>query len=401
MAKVVFFNIPARGHTNPTLAYVEELVRRGERVVYYSIEPFREGIEQTRAVFRSYGPAIDRDPDYAPTNFLHLAKWVMKDSEAILAHVLDEVREEAPDYIIHDGLSYWGKAIAQVLGVPAICSITTFGFSPFSLLTCPKFSLDLARMIPPGLPSLLECRRLARQLQATYQIPRATLFGILNNFEELNIVFTAKAFQPGRNAFGENFRFVGPSIRAESDSTGFPFELAPDRPLVYVSLGTVTNGRPDFFRSCLAAFANLEADVIISVGNKIDIEALGPPPGNCNLARYVPQIEVLRRASVFVTHGGMNSVNEGLYHHVPLVVVPQMAEQALVGRCVQQAGAGICLNSAGVAPDVLRSAVSQVLREPRFAQCAQALGERLKEAGGYCEAANATFEFKQQHGILN
>ncbi len=399
MAKVLFFNIPARGHTNPTLAYVEELVRHGEQVVYYSINAFRESIEATGAEFRSYGEALPREPDGAPTNFLRLAEWILHDTQQVVAHFLDEVRQEGADYIIHDALSCWGRVFAQLLGVPAIASVTTFAFSPITLLACPRFALELASMVPPAWSSVRACRRIARDLQKEYGIPRIGVSEALHNRESTNIVYTARQFQPGASAFNGDFKFVGPSISTNREPVPFPFEELEDRPLVYASLGTVTNDRPDFFRSCVDAFAGLDADVVVSVGSKVDPASLGEPPDGCILARFVPQLEILQRASVFVTHGGMNSVNEGLYFGVPLVVAPQMAEQALVGRCVERAGAGICLGGGSVTPERLRAAVERVLMNGSCGASARILQGQLQAAGGPRAAFKETQAFKRRHAI--
>ena len=96
---------------------------------------------------------------------------------------------------------------------------------------------------------------------------------------------------------------------------------------------------------------------------------------------------MLRRATVFVTHGGMNSVNEGLYHGVPLLVVPQMSEQAMVGRRVEELGAGLYLAKEGVTADRLRDSVRRLLSEDGFRAAAQIVRESFLTAGGAARAA--------------
>jgi MGT family glycosyltransferase len=156
-----------------------------------------------------------------------------------------------------------------------------------------------------------------------------------------------------------------------------------------VSLGTLFNARPGFYRDCFEAFRGSDYDVVMSIGNEIGAESLGPPPSNVVVRSYVPQLEVLHQASAFVSHGGMNSVSESLYYGVPLVVVPQMGEQEMIANRVEQLGAGIRLDRDRITPDILREATARVLREPGFRQGAARIQQSFREAGGVGEAADA------------
>ena len=98
----------------------------------------------------------------------------------------------------------------------------------------------------------------------------------------------------------------------------------------------------------------MNVQVIMSIGSNVSEASLGPPPPNVIVQAYVPQLDVLQRASAFVTHGGMNSVSESLYYGVPLVVIPQMGEQEIVGRRVEELGAGLYLAKAKADGGTLR-----------------------------------------------
>ena len=107
----------------------------------------------------------------------------------------------------------------------------------------------------------------------------------------------------------------------------------------------------------------------------------------------MPQLEVLGRASAFVTHGGMNSVSESLYHGVPVVVIPQVGEQAIVGRRVEELGAGLYLAKAEATAEKLRESVRRLLAEERFGRQAAVVGESFQTAGGVARAADAILAF--------
>ncbi len=115
---------------------------------------------------------------------------------------------------------------------------------------------------------------------------------------------------------------------------------------------------------------------------------LEPVPGNFLLHHYVPQLEVLKQADVFICHGGMNSVSEGLWYGVPLVVIPQGSDQYLVARRVEELGLGIVLDKRAVTPQALRQAVTSALADEAMAQRIEDIQSSLRGSGGYRRAAD-------------
>lgn len=116
------------------------------------------------------------------------------------------------------------------------------------------------------------------------------------------------------------------------------------------------NANADFYRTCFEAFGEEDFQVILALGTRVSLESLGTPPANFLIVPRVPQIALLERVRAFVSHGGMNSVNESLSFGVPLVVIPQMSEQELVGRQVEALGAGVCLTRGAVKAEAWRGA---------------------------------------------
>ena len=95
---------------------------------------------------------------------------------------------------------------------------------------------------------------------------------------------------------------------------------------------------------------------------------LGTIPRNFIVQEFVPQLELLQRTALFITHGGMNSVSEALYYGVPLVVIPQSADQNLVGQRIEQLGAGKALRRTSVTAQRLRSVAEDILAKPAYQQ---------------------------------
>jgi hypothetical protein len=214
--------------------------------------------------------------------------------------------------------------------------------------------------------------------------------GGITEFADLNIVFTSKAFHPENNFVDGRFRFVGPSLNAATRDGTFPFEQLQDGPKVYISLGTVNHLDLAFYQAVFTAFAHYPAQFILSVGKNTDIEQLGSIPDNFIVCNYVPQLDILQRVDAFITHGGMNSVHEGLYYGVPEIAVPHHFEQLLNGKRVAQTMTGILLGDkrpyGRVTAAELRHSLDEILHNPQYRQNAQRIGQTLKEAGGYLQA---------------
>ncbi|SYX81875.1 macrolide family glycosyltransferase [Paenibacillus alvei] len=383
MSKIVFFSIPAHGHTNPTIPVVTELVNRGHQVWYYSFLEFQEKIEGAGAVFiacdeflpRLSQKELDRK---VGKDFTALIEMVADTTIALDEKVCQELREIQPDCIVSDSICFWGKLFAKKLEIPYICSTTTFAFNPYTAKLMKRGFIDLWRMIV-GLP------RMNRKIQLLrnhgYEIENFVSI-VQNNNETDTIVYTSKEFQPMADTFSERFAFVGPSIKQSPSEQN----IKRDRKLIYLSLGTILNQNQAFYQNMIQAFADTDYDVVMSVGEKTEIASLGNIPRNFTVKNVVDQISILQTADVFITHCGMNSTNESLYFGVPMVLFPQHSEQRVVADRVAELGAGLKLK--GKKPKYLTAAVSEVLTNRTYQINAQKLSETFQNAGGAVEAAN-------------
>jgi MGT family glycosyltransferase len=394
MTKTLFFNIPAHGHMNPTLPLVQELVRRGETVIYYSIEEFRKKIEATGARCRTYeslSPAVRFDfggDDRSSPSLPKIARVMIEFCERSLPFLLDATRADAPDYILHDFTCIWGKYVSQILEIPAIATIPQF---PVNMKRRPDpypgMYSDVVRMFLGGLPAFIRFRRTANRISQQYPVHRAGLWDMLANHEDLNIVFTSRYFQPHAEDFDDSFLFVGPSIAERDETLDFPLPLGGGL-LVYISLGTILNINVAFYQYCFEAFGDTEKRIVLSVGADTELDSLGAIPENFVIRNYVPQLEILKRADLFVTHGGMNSVSEGLWYGVPLVVIPQGSDQYLVAKRVETLNAGLALDRRRMTPETLRQAVDAVVVDEEIRANIETIQESFRQAGGFERAAD-------------
>ena len=134
------------------------------------------------------------------------------------------------------------------------------------------------------------------------------------------------------------------------------------------------------YQSCVEAFRESPYQVVLSVGEMVDPSLLGELPEHISVFPHVDQIALLEQADVFLTHCGMNSVNESLYFGVPLVMLPQTPEQNRVANRVEELGAGLRLS--GQTPEAIREAAAEVLGDPSYSRSAAGISNGMKECSG-------------------
>ncbi len=300
---------------------------------------------------------------------------------------LARVRDEVPDIIIHDSVAPWGKCIAQLLGVPAVSSVTTFAFNSkvvrLGAGAKPKsFSAALSKV-----RHIAKALRVRKDIRKCYGIKGPALLDLYVGREQLNIVYTSTYFQPFAETFDHRYKFVGPLISDRHEPTNLPLEKIADKKLVYVSLGTLFNEDEGFYRRCFEALGHADCQVIVSTGGRTD-EELGAVPSNFIVRNFVPQLEVLRRASAFITRGGMNSVSESLYFGVPVLVVPHMAEQMVVARRVEQLGAGVHVKKADATSRRIGEVIHRLMVDEAYRRNSRLVGDSFRTAGGVKRAAD-------------
>ena len=383
MSRIVFFSIPAHGHTNPTLPVVAELVKRGHDVWYYSFLEFKERIEGLGAKFipcDAFLPPISEEElnRKAGKDFAALIEMIVDTTIALDEKVCAELREFQPDCIVSDSLCFWGKLFAKKLGISYICSTTTFAFNRHTAKRMKRGFKEMVSMII-GMPRINKKIELLRS--HGYEVEN--FISIIQNDNETDtIVYTSKTFQPMAETFSGNYSFVGPSIRQASRIS----EKSNDRKLIYISLGTVLNQNKNFYQNCIKAFADSNDHILMSVGEKTEIASLGRIPDHFTVQNSVDQLAILQKADVFITHCGMNSVNESLYYGVPMVLFPLHSEQRAVADRVAELGAGVKLK--GNKPKHLEKAVAAILANETYSDNARVLSQDFKNAGGAAEAAN-------------
>lgn len=377
MAKIVFFCIPAHGHTNPTLGIVRELVSLGHEVLYYSYNMLKEKIENTGAKFVSCDD-YDMEQKLSPEDGARLGKDLAFSTKILVDTTLalddmvcSQIKELQPDCIVADSMAIWGKCVALKFGIPFISSTTTFAFNQHSAKIMKQSIGQIFGMIF----SMGKIQKDIIRLQ-NKGYPINNVLDIIKNDDNTDtIVYTSPEFQPCSETFSDKYTFIGPSIRPITDEI-----VKTHKKLIYISMGTVINNNASFYHNCIKAFADTDFQVIMSVGNLTDMTKFKNLPENIFVYQNVDQIAVLSKADVFISHCGMNSVNESLYYGVPLVMFPQTPEQGGVANRVNQLKAGIMLKKNTVKN--IQNAVKSLINDGEYRKNAISISDGFKKCSG-------------------
>lgn len=398
MARVLFINAGSEGHINPTIGVVQGLISRGEEVVYFTIEAFRGRMEETGAIVRTLDDQqfikafISGGRDY----LLERVNGLLLTSDIVIPSVLEQIKGEHFDYLIHDSMFGCGRLLAQILKLPAINSCTSFAQTKESFdQIIEQFYIEAPAEIVKAVDDRFQS--LTVKIKEQYGVEIHSPYEVFCNPAPLTIVYTTRGFQPYGEAFDQTYKFVGPSISSRLTPDYFELSAIKGKDLIYISMGTVFNQAIDFYKLCFETFGKTEYTIVMSIGNKVQIYDLGDIPPNFIVKNYVPQMDVLQYAKIFITHGGMNSTHEGLYYGVPLIIIPQSADQPIIAEQVANIGAGIKLQMRGLTATELREAVEHVLTLPSFKQAVATSKDSFRSSGGAHQAVDEIFQWKRQY----
>jgi UDP:flavonoid glycosyltransferase YjiC (YdhE family) len=356
--RVLFTCVAAEGHFAPLLPLARAFRDRGDAVAFatgpsfgrriesHGFTPLAAGIDQpelearftqARAEIKTL-PVPERRPHAFTRRFAQL------DSPARADELRARAGEWQPDLIVHESAELAGPLVAAARGIPSVHH--SFG------RMIPRSAIDRGA---PVAAAMWERAGLEPE-------PFAGMFR------------------------GQYVDLAPPSLGSEQPPDGTPvLPLRPaeraygqktDRPLIYVTLGTVFTGA-SVFRLLLSALADVDADVLVTTGSQHDPAELGPVPVNATVERYVPQAKVLPRAALVVTHGGSGSMLGALAHGLPLLVVPQQADQFDNAAAAARAGAALVLMPDALAEAAVQEATAVLLADGSHRRAAQAVADEI------------------------
>ncbi|MFE4060631.1 glycosyltransferase [Streptomyces sp. NPDC059096] len=391
MSRFLLVVPPLTGHINPLVAVAAELTARGHEVEWCGYaDRVRDAAGSTAVVHPCVLPGTSelvRPPTLTgPAAFRFLWEdFFIPLAEAMAPAVASAVHTFRPDAVVTDQHAVAGALVCERLGVPYFTSASTSAELVDPLADLPK--------VAAWLTGRLDALREAIGDPAATHDPRFSPYGVL--------AFTSRELVGDTAAPpSERVHLLGPAFADRPGDPDFPWEaLDPSRALVLVSLGTAnTDAGARFLHEAAAALellANRVQGVVVDPGG-----LLAEPPPGILVRRYVPQLELLGRASAVVCHGGHNTVCETLWHGLPLVIAPIRDDQPIVARQVTEAGAGIRVRFGRVDAPKLAEALRTVLDDTGgHRTAAAAIGRSLRVAGGRRAAADHLEQLVTAHPV--
>ncbi len=393
---IAVVSLGAFGHVNPTLSFVEELIKRGVRVTYFCPEAFRSSIEPTGAKFvpvHSWMAENDKKDDNKGDNeqgdsvaavvpFLFL-----NEAAAYIDTVLSVLRDDKPDAIVHDFAGIAGTIAADALGVPNVVLYTSYPANEHYSVA------EGFASVPDSHPLRQAAAGIAAGFVEKYGCRNMTVKEIFDGQGDFNLVMMQKRLVPYAETYDpQRFVFTGVQM---GKRTAFGTWQAPDngKPLLYSSLGTAFNNWPEYYPILFDAVRDLDINVFAALGT-VDPDSLENIPANVELGKMVPQLDILSQASVFITHAGMGGTGESIYFGVPMIAIPQMEEQAITARQIEAKGLGFAfLDKSAITVEKLKNAIVTLLEDDRYRSTAADFSADMKTMGGASASAEALIGF--------
>jgi zeaxanthin glucosyltransferase len=321
-------------------------------------------------------------------------------TEAMLNSLPATLTAAAVDAVVLDTVLFYTELVPMSLGMPYahVANALHFdysGYTPLCFYDWPHETTPaaLARN-RKGVESFLEMlaptiaigRAYAKRvgLDVDWDNPSATISKLAW------ITQAPRAFDFESSHRPPQFHHTGPfHDGAGRIDVDFPWQRLTGEPLIYASMGTLQNGLENVFRA-IAEAVTLHRDVqlVLSVGNHLDPEQIGPLPTNTILVRHAPQLELLKRASVCITHAGLNTVLEALAQGVPLVAIPVTVDQPGVAARIADKKTGVVTSLDQLTADHLSTLLNEVLNDSTYRDNARKLQKAIAEANGLSVAAD-------------
>ncbi|MBD2559524.1 MULTISPECIES: glycosyltransferase [Nostoc] len=395
------------GHLNTMLPLGKELQKRGHRVTLFGILDAKSKTLAAELEFQAVGES-EFPTGAIAESMTQLGKLsgiaalqytvnFLKDQAAVmLRDAPSAVKQAGVEALLVDQVSPEGGSVAEFLGIPfiTVCSAVvlnrepsvppyfkTWGYNPAwwaRLRNRAGYTL-LSRTVKP-------ITEVINQYRQEWKLPPQLTSN--DRYSQLAQISQQPAqLEFPRENLPQCFHFTGPyHSQTGRELPDFPYEKLTGQPLIYASMGTLQNRLLGIFKSIAEACNDLDAQLVISLGGSATPESLGSLPGNPLVVSYAPQLELLQKAALTITHAGMNTTLESLNNGIPMVAIPIANDQPGVAARIVWAGAGELVPLARLTVPKLRNAVQKVLTEDSYKKNAVRLQEAIQRNGGVSRA---------------
>jgi len=419
LARIGFVVLYATGHLNPSIALARALQQQGHEPVFFNVLDTREAIKSAGLRFVPFAeaefpagalkPIIQKIAELSgPSAFAYYIERMVQLFRPSFQYLPDLLRKENLDLLIIDQAQYGGATIAERLSLPFISLANALLVNREDVIPPPVMLWPFDES-----PAAIERNRkgwagidqaCSSLLAVVNEQRRAWGLSEYTNLVEDSFSPLAQICQqpaifefPRPNA-PATLHLVG-HLRDEHSSfdTAFPWSWLDGRPLIYATCGTLQNRLEPVFRAIIEACAPLEAQTVIALGkDALSPELFGQVPSNVLLVPYAPQAELLRRASLCIFHGGLNTALDCLENGVPMVVIPIASEQPGIAMRIARLGAGSVVPLAEVNAENVGAAVQQVLGQPSYRDAAESAAREIEKLQPAAEAVRIIEQILEQ-----
>jgi MGT family glycosyltransferase len=400
--KFGFISFQVPGHLNPMTALARHLQMRNHDVVFlYSSGaaglPFIPDEEVERVISERSAELSKKQADEVLKFSMSLA---MTRSESIIKSLPTIVQSNQIDALIIDCGNFYVELAAIQLGIPyihvsAAMHFDYSGHTPLLFYGWPHetTAAALARN-QDGVAKFVQMLNEANGgvrvhadaagLNIDWDNPHSTLS------PWASISQVPKAFDFESSHWPPQFHHTGPFHDGKGrEPVDFPWDRITGQPLIYASMGTILNGRADVFRTIIAALAkHKDLQLVLSTGEQIDPEQVGPGPKSAIVVKRAPQLDLLKRASVCITHAGLNTVLESLAQGVPQVAIPVALDQPGVAARIAHHRTGVVTSLDKLTGDHLSMLLNEALKNSTYRNNAHRLQRAIAEANSLSAAVD-------------
>ncbi len=399
MAKIALVCPPLPGHLNPMASLGRALERRGHDVTFFHIPAVEGSVRGQSLNFEAVG-AVQSDAladsirQMAAAEGLSSLRFAVRCSrqiaELLCEHLPAAFLKTGTELVLADQNEPAAATVAEHLKLPFVS-------------VCPSLPLNREPAIPPPFvpwtyrPDIWGRARnrigyaLSDRLIAPINrtINRYRRRWGLPPISRPDDTFSPRAqlcqlvreFDFPRKQLPASFHYLGPFYGSTSPSVAFPFEQLNGKPLIYASLGTLQARNSRHFHTIAEACAGLDAQLLIATGGDSG-DLPKSLPGEPLVVRYAPQLDILARSSLTITHAGLNTVMQSLLFGVPMIALPITHDQPAIAARVARSGAGEAIPIRNLTASALRETILRVMQTATYRARARDLKDSIKVAGG-------------------
>lgn len=400
---------PATGHLNPMTALGYELQKHGHKITLLGVADAKNKAVAAGLDFCPLGNAefpegaieklLQRLGELNGITALRYTVEIYKQqAEIVLRDAPEAIRKIKAEFLLIDQTIAEGATVAEYLNLPFITISNALILNPeatvppafffwqydFSVWGIIRNQIGYTLTEILGLP----IRKVVNSYRHKWKLPPSSSF---NDFcSGLAILSQEPAiFEFPRQSLPKNYHFTGPySNSITREFIEFPFEKLTGQALIYASLGTIQNRLLWVFRAIAEACVGIDVQLVISLGGAAEPETLLGLPGEPLIVKVAPQLELLQKASLTITHAGLNTTLESLNNAVPMVAIPIANDQPGVAARIAWTGTGEVVPLSRLNVPRLQFAIRKVLTDKSYKQNAIKLQAAIKKAGGVSRAVD-------------